>query len=1090
MKNRSVVWILMTVAIISVPFIAFSQVKQVLKVVDFDTKLPVADVTTTLFGQTLTTNAQGVAVANLPADKKDAFLPLEQWKKDGYIYMGRAPESLFGFFQTKDTLKFYMVEKSKYRKEELRVFEQLFRHFYAENVMPTAQDFLDSIKANAASVPAKATALVESTFDINDVVRTCYSDASDIQKYEFYLFDKPQFAEVLTRARKGEINEAVAAAKEHIRLDDNSRENLEWVELYCSLRSLDLSDEDEDPVSQYSELLYRNHFRPYSSVDYINDLNRELQFEKVDSIARVEKPNNRHPRYTSVFEPSFLSYMIRQDRSKVKVTAEQQLENTAKIYKQYPYFQTLGDLFWVQKNLYYAYAFLEDSVSATRAIDSALVLEQKLLSEYTIDRYARNQQLIRYHKNLSSVIDYDLAYLSPALLYQIYDDAYNASLENYKADTSNLFLQLQLAENAVLWSQNVPKVEEWATKQAAKQKEILQELAAVEFKLSETFPEFYAVQNVQVASQLLGTCLVTQSSNDELQAAFRQYEKSYDVVNAIFPNAFNEIYLNYNATLETYLTAYQQFALSSELSAFTDRLLSIQSKNDPQKILTKKAEYANHIAEVLYQNEMYEESVVYYLQSNEFYVKALPQDDQLWIPYLNNYLQMGDAHLNLNQYDKAVMTYQKVLDFEPQIPASVIPKYTTLKGGVYYYVGDVYKASGETVRAEKSYKTAEKYFKKAVSLGDNEAYTNLGEMYWSKAVMAAQNKEMKKCRQMVEKSVAFYEKSPMERPLQTYERAKSVMGDFYKEENDVTNYYRTVADLVVFYREFVEFNEEYPFKLLQNAETMLNSGKVSNEEAIQYSQDLLDGVTYLDAQGRDVQLAYLRAVFNMAHVYSVNDSVPQAIDLYRECINASEVLYADTAPATHKGNLVEVYSKLAGCYEQMAEEIDTAHSELWYYRAVDVRDSLIELMKEINEDGDVNRTYRTAVQYRQNGIVFYHLDMVPSAQDYLDKSNELLMMLYNSEYKAEVEGDIIQNYFYKGIIYKDANNTEKELLNLRKAVEYGRKADLSKQVPTYYFAAISMLLEELEKDKDANATEIAKLTKEFKEIKSQSKKQQ
>ena len=115
--------------------------------------------------------------------------------------------------------------------------------------------------------------------------------------------------------------------------------------------------------------------------------------------------------------------------------------------------------------------------------------------------------------------------------------------------------------------------------------------------------------------------------------------------------------------------------------------------------------------------------------------------------------------------------------------------------------------------------------------------------------------------------------------------------------------------------------------------------------------------------------------------------------------------------------------------------------------------------------------------------------MVPSAQDYLDKSNELLLMLYNSEYKAEVEGDIIQNYFYKGIVYEDANNTEKELLNLRKAVEYGRKADLSKQVPTYYFAAISMLLEELEKDKDANAAEITKLTKEFKEIKLQSKKQ-
>ena len=401
-------------------------------------------------------------------------------------------------------------------------------------------------------------------------------------------------------------------------------------------------------------------------------------------------------------------------------------------------------------------------------------------------------------------------------------------------------------------------------------------------------------------------------------------------MNAAFPNAFNEIYLNYNSTLETFLVAYQQFALSSELSAFTDRLISIEAKNDPQKILVKKAEFANHLAEVLYQNEMYEESVVYYLQANELYEKTIPQDAQLWAPYLNNYLQMGDAHLNLNQFDRAMMTYQKILDFEPKIPASFMPKYTTMKGSSHYYVGDMYKNMGETARAEKEYKTAEKYFKKAISLGDNDAYWLLGEMSWGKAVMAAQNKDMKKCRQMVEQSVAYYEKTPMERPYQTYERAKSVMIDFYKEANDGQNYYRTVADLTDFYRKFVDYDNEYPFKLLQHAEMMLNSGKVSNEEALQYSQDILDAVMYLDDQGRDVKLAYLRAVFNMAHVYSVNDSVPQAIDLYRECINASEILYADTAPATHKGNLVEVYAKLAGCYEQMAEVIDTAHSELWY----------------------------------------------------------------------------------------------------------------------------------------------------------------
>ena len=1075
MKKRYIVWMMMTVAMISVPFFAFSQVKQIFKVIDFDTKQPVEGATTTLFGQMLTTNAQGIAVANLPADKKDAYLPLEQWKKEGDIFVGYAPESFFGFFQTKDTLKFYMAEKQRYRKEMWSMFEQLYRHFYQQNLMPTAQDFRDSIKADAASVSATANALVESTFSINDIVKSCYSDASDLQKYESYQYEIPQFNEVLARARKGEVNEAVAMAKEHIRLDDNSRENLDWIDFYRFLRLLESSDEDEDTLSNYTAILYKNHYEPYSNVDYITDLNRNSLFEKADSVARLEKPNNRNPRYTSVFEPSFVQYLVNPDKAKAKVAAEQQMETVSKTYEQYPFYKTLGDLYWMQKNLYYTYAFLEDSVSATRAIDSSLATVQKLLT-FDVDDYAKNQHLIEICQNMLNVVDYNLAYIPQSTFYKLYDDIYNASLENYQADTLNLFLQMQLAENAVQWLQNVPDVEG----RDAKQREILQQLVKVEFKLTEIFPEFYAVQNVQVASQLLGSRLVSQSSNEELQQAFRQYERSYDVVNAAFPNAFNEIYLSYNATLETYLTAFQQFVLSSELSAFTDRLISIEAKNDPQKILTKKAEYANHLAETLYKNEMYDESVAYYLQSNELYENTIPKDEQLWLPYLNNYLQMGDAHLNLNQYDKAVMTYQKVLDFEPQIPASVTPKYTTMKGSVFYYVGDVYKAMGETARAEKEYKTAEKYFKKAISLGDGDANAVLGEMYWNKAVMAAQEKNMKKCFQLVAQSVAFYEKAPMERPLQTYERAKTIMADIYKEAKDVQNYYRTVAELTDFYRKFVDYDEEYPFKLIQNAETMLNSGKVGGEEALQYSQDILDGLVYLDDQGHDVNLAYLRGAFNMARVYTANDSVPQAINMYRDCINISEILYADTAQSTHKGNLVEIYSKLADCYEKMAEDMDTAHSELWYYRAIDARDTLIDLMKELNDDGDVNMTYKTAVQYRNNGGLFYKLDMIPSAQDYFDKSNDLLMMLYNSEYKAEVENDVIQNYFLKGAVYSENRNDAKAIENLRKAIEYGEKAE-SGEVSGYYMAAMASLLEILEKDKEANAAEIAKLKKQMKE---------
>ena len=89
------------------------------------------------------------------------------------------------------------------------------------------------------------------------------------------------------------------------------------------------------------------------------------------------------------------------------------------------------------------------------------------------------------------------------------------------------------------------------------------------------------------------------------------------------------------------------------------------------------------------------------------------------------------------------------------------------------------------------------------------------------------------------------------------------------------------------------------------------------------------------------------------------------------------------------------------------------------------------------------------------------------------------MMLYNSEYKAEVEDDVIQNYFLKGVVYYDNDDEANALQYLRKAVEFGERVEADNFSP-YYLAAAAQLLEILEKDKSANAAEIAKLNKAVK----------
>ena len=1068
----------MILAMAVAPWVAGAQVKQVFKVVDFDTKQPIAGATTTLYGQTITTDAKGVAVITLPADKKDAYLPMNDWSKEGYMHIGRMPESFYKHFQTKDTIKYYMADKQAYRKDAWEMFDNLYRFVYDTVIRFAARSYKDSIAKYPDETDEWAKDMLGTFWSFDPMVKPCLSDAYDISRYGCYEYAEPKYAEPLRVLRSGDVNKAVEMAKSHVDTADNSRGNLEWTDFYRWMRSLELSTMDESPLSDYSGLLYRNHFNPFIYTNYIADLNRDDLYEKADSIIRIEKGNNKDPRFNVEMIPNYFRYVIGEsDNAKLKSLAEETLETALKTYRDYPCRSMLGDVFWNYKNLYFVYVTLEDSVSAVRAIDSSMANFQKYLDTYYADDvYSRNQKIISTYQSLLATLSFNPGYIPEETVAQLYTKIYDAAKANYDADPSNLMLKLQLAENALQWIKNVNF--EVNDTLAAKYSEILDMLVDLEDDLSKVLPEYYAVQNIQIASQLLGDKIMKETDNEQILSAFRKYVRSFDVANAHYPKIFISIYEQLNALVEGYMAGSQQSVLASELSAFTDRLFSIREDNDPQKILVAKAEHANTIAESLYQEESYDEAIGYYLQADEWYQKAIPNDEQLWIPYLRNFLQMGDAHLYQNQYDKAVMTYQKILDFESQIPASMMPQYTTMKGSVNYYIGDVYKSTGDYKRAEKEYKAAEKLYKKAISMGDSTAYHTMGEMYWGKALLYYQQNDLKRCKQALEVSVANYEKCTMDRPLTRYERAKATLGAFYEMEGNDAKYYANLKGLTDFYRKYVDADEDYASELVQSAEKMLNSGTITNEEALTYSKDIVTGVIALDEAGNDVELPYLRSLFNLAKVYAINDSVEKAIELYRDCARVSEYMFADTAMQTHKGNMAEIYLKLALCYETMAEDVDTAHSEMWYYRAIDTRDSLIDLMKELNDDGDVNLTYKTAIQYRKNGVVFYELDMIPSAQDYLDKSNELLMMLYNSEYKSEVEDDIIQNYFLKGVIYHENDNEENALKYLRKAVEFGERVE--EGVSAYYIAAAAQLIEILEKDKDANAAEIAKLTKAVK----------
>ena len=1073
MKNTTKLIIALVLSALS--FAATAQVKQAFKVVDFNTKRPIAGATSSLYGQTLTTDAKGVAVANLSADQKGAYLPLEKWGMDGYALIGRAPVSYYKDFQTSDTIFFQMVPRQDIRKEQQELTVQFFRWWNDHYVMEYVNNVLKDIRDNPDEASSLAYSMTEDAANTRLMFISRYRDADDINKYQLCeYYDNPAYADVLRVLRTGDVDSAVAMVKSHIDTTDNSRASLEWIDLFRTLKQLNMGTRDKSLVSDYTVYLYRNKFYPDEAAHYIQDLNNDNRYEMANEIIRLEKANNRDPRLNSTFESPWFQY-YKKDNAKMKANAEASLNSNKSTYYKYPYYKTLGDMYWMYKNLYIVYQLTEDSLSAIRAYDSTLAYLGKYISCFSgNDVFAKNQQLIDHYHYVIDATSTD--YVDKEKIQSLYDAIYDAAKANYDSDTANLFLRLQLADNALLWLKDSPEpVDNMERKQ-----EIFTQLNDVLIQLTTDFPEFFSLQNVQISAQLLAACIVSNCDSKKMDDAFQRYVKSYETVNNVFPNLFEGGFLRMNNMFESYLASDQQTVIANELSDFNERLLKISAGNDPQKLLVLKAEQANKIAETLFSDEDYENAVGYYLQSIEYYEKAIPNDTKLWIPYLRNYLQMGDAHLYQNQFDKALMTYRKILDFEPQIPASMIPEYTTMKGSVYYYNSDAYKAMDDMKRAEKEFKMAEKLYKKGIALGDTSAYPLLGEMYLGKASAAVQAQDYKKCMQMLEKSIGFYESCGMDRPLTRYERGKSTLGLLYQMFGKNEEYYKNAEGLVKFYRKFANTNRDYASGLVEYAEKLLNSERITKEDALLYSKDIIKGLEILNQRGEDVELPYLRGLFNLAKVYATNDSIQQAIDLFRGCIPASEYMFADTAMDTHQGNLVEIYKKLALCYESMAEEIDTAHSELWYYRAVDVRDTLIDLMTELSEDGDVNQLYELALEYRKNGLIFYELEMIPSAQDYFDKSNEKLLMLYNSEYKADVEDDVIHNYFLKGLVYKESGNEEKAIANYRKAVEFGERME-SDEFSRFYLVTLADLIQILEKDKDANAAEIAKLEKQLKE---------
>lgn len=1052
----------------------YSQVAQIYQVLEYPSKKPLQGVTSTLYGQNLRTDANGIAVVTLTSDKKGKFMPLKNWQSPDYHCLGRTEECFNKYLQSDDTLKYYMVDKKQYWDETNKIYETLFNKWYANEYLALARHYIDTIKKCKTDNYNLVEEYIQYSFAESYAQNGCATDAEALNPFANFEYDKPYLKNVLDTLYSGNIEKAIETVEDKIDKNGNSALEDQWIELYRTLRYLKypVDKEYNKNLSEYTEVLYNNRKNIGSAVKYIYDLLNDHKIDKAVETIKAVKAENDNPLFASILMPDFLRCMYSSEKTCLKASADEFFNIESNNYIQYPCEISSDNLLNAYLNSVYAYTILDDSVKTYQLFDSAFNIIVARGSQMQ-DKYEKNSFVINELSKFLTFVDNERKYIRESTLNKYIETAFDAAYDNFTDNPDELLSSVELAETGtrlIVMSTDNDFISN-----------AMEKVYEANERLSKRYPELYSVRNVRLAQQIIVSQILTEAAPENLSRAFDKYENSFNSINTLLPHSFTDKYLQFNASLESYLTSYQNYALSSELNEFSDKLLGEKSEKKEKDIHQIKANYYNMVAENLYNSKVYDAAVLYYLKSNAQFDSVANGGDETLKEHLTNYLQMGDAHLYQNQFDKALLTYRKIFEFENSVPKSQKAMYSTMKASAHYYIGDAYKMQNMMKDAEKEYKLAEKEYKKAYSLGDKSAYKALGELYFGKAQLAIQNQDLKKGRQYVDLSVKHYESDVFERAYNTYERAKRTQIAFCKLDDDSVAYYRNLAGLTDYYRQFLLDNTDYAQQLYSTANEMLNINADSKNN-LQYAKDILNSLLVLNENGMDVDKEYLRGMFILGNNYIENDSVEEAINVFKDCINMNTFMFKDTAENTWKSNLLHIYSRLAICYDQMADHVDTAHSEVWNYRTVDVRDTIIDILSELAVRGDEYSRYQAAGFMRENAMTYYDLNSTNLAISYLDKSNEMLMPLYYSEYKSDVEEDIMKNHFYKGVIYSEKNNTEMAVKSYRSALEIGDKTDELSNIILIYTTTVESLIEELKKDYDANTSEIKQLQSTLKSL--------
>ena len=1065
MKGKSLIFIALMTVLCT---FANAQVRQIFKVIDYSTRKPLAGATFECNGQKLTTNASGVAVFTSKKHKYGDYCETGYIKAEGYVSIGPRWKNRKSDLLCKDTIIYYMADAKQFFDERERVFDSLFMFKYRNEFVPSLEQA--SYMLYFGTDADELCNQLKSQEYFTEARDLYYTTASNVHPLSLYYIDKEIRRPCEEYLLRGDAEKCLQTAKNQIVEGDNSDKNLQRIDYYLALRD---ATNDTTHVSHYYKILYDNGFRSDDFLyNYYYELENEGKIDEAEQLQKTELAKTKSPYLKLKLGKSpFKIYTQDPENPNAEAAIKSCLDNIEATRSAGQNFFALNNMTYYFRSATYICLWEENEQQAEQYLDSTYNTILKL------DRNDFNNELSykRGILNRLSVLPCFNGFESPTSD-KIKDYALRLTKEilDEKPSLCSRLLYMYLLQDMITDNDSLTII-------------YLPAMDSVEQSLKDELPYIMLPGIFRTKFNTTVAALYSEGTPGEILDNFNEYKKAFYACRELYPDIFerNCLYNNFNIKKSGYKTGNDFIAEPAD--ALSEEILAAEAKKDGNDSLLMKGAFYNAQAENLYRDEYYQQSMRCYDKSAEYYTRAAANDTTgfAYIKLCDNLLQKGDAYYNLKRYDDAIATYQKVFDYEKQIPQPAKPRYTAQKGQAYHFEGDMMLAQKEYKKANKLFDKAEKEFKKAEKMGDSTLYGHWAELHFSKAILNLQQEKEDKMIEELQTTEKIYQTLPMTNASRKYEMVKNTLLKHYKETEDWSNYlvckttYHQYLDSVK-YTDF-EHYQEYVDNAIQLGDLWTEYGLPT--AVLRFYKEAKDGKEFLMGYGQDPDDEYYKLAYQVGRYYRFCDSTQKAIDQFVECEKINLLMYADTAPNTAMFNDLNIKSQTAQCYEDLAQS-DTVDGDKWYKEAIPLYTLIVNKLSTMDTNPSLKRNL--GYYHRRLANVHLNLNHYYSADKHFDTALAVMLPLYNGGYKEFVEEEVVRDYLGKAIIYRSNEDYEdfskaKELLTA--CIETCQKAADTDELINLQYYAVSMLLDILEDPtQHASETDIKNYRKQKAEL--------